>query len=133
MLNRNNLVVLLLIALWLGTWAVKTGRINLPSVEPAVVDRVTYVYEKDQGGVPPAVAVALMELNAAGSIVATEFEDDTVDGDGEVPEQYKIASGAATTIPCVVAQDGAVVVRVVPIDPAVPFAELKTIVLEAAK
>lgn len=68
------------------------------------VTAVTYVYEKDKGLVPKGVAKALQELNDGGSIVATEFEEDTVDGDGNVPDQYKAALTAAKEagIPCLV-------------------------------
>jgi len=59
------------------------------------IDRVTYVYEKDANPVPPGVAVALATINEGGEIIATEFEDDTVDGTGETPDQYKVALAAA--------------------------------------
>ena len=55
-----------------------------------VASRVTYVYEKDVNPVPPAVAAALNELNANGW-TASEFEEDTRDGTGQVPDQYAVA------------------------------------------
>jgi hypothetical protein len=58
----------------------------VPVVEPKV-DRVVYVYEQRSGSVPPTVAAGLDKLNRAG-IEATPFEDDSTDGDGDVPEQY---------------------------------------------
>jgi hypothetical protein len=53
--------------------------------------RVTYVWEKDQAAIPQAVQVALQQLNADGSVVATDVEQDVTDGDGDVPDQYKTA------------------------------------------
>jgi hypothetical protein len=60
-----------------------------PVVVPEVVkpDRVVYVYEQRDGSIPPAVAAGLDKLNRAG-IDASPFEDDSTDGDGDVPEQY---------------------------------------------
>lgn len=62
---------------------------NPPSTRK--VRRITYVYEKDQNQVPKPVAAALQAINADGSVVATEFEEDSVDGTGETPDQYKKA------------------------------------------
>jgi hypothetical protein len=78
------------------------------------VTRVTYVYEKDHNNVPRPVSLALQQLNAGGSIVAAEFEEDTVDGTGEVPDQFKIALAEArkTGLPSLVVQAGDSVVRV---------------------
>ena len=78
-----------------------------PAVEVATPVKATYVYEKDANPVPPGVAAALQKLNAEKKIVATEFEEDTVDGTGEVPAQYKSTLDAAkqTGIPCLVVQD----------------------------
>ena len=53
-----------------------------------------YIYEKDQGGIPAAVSAALSKLNATG-LRATTFEEDTVDGSGSVPEQYRVPLEAA--------------------------------------
>jgi hypothetical protein len=61
---------------------------------PATITAVVYVYEKDTGAVPSGVRVALDKLNRSG-ILATEFEDDTTDGDDDVPLQYQIALNAA--------------------------------------
>lgn len=83
---------------------------------PARIDRVTYVWEKDSGPLPRPVSAALQSINAAGSgVVATEFEDDSTDGEGEVPEQYRIALAAARKagLPAVVYQSGVNVVTVV--------------------
>jgi hypothetical protein len=88
---------------------------NIPNVIPSIkADRVVYVYEKDSGGIPSGVAAGLSKLNAAG-IVATAFEEDTTDGSGETPEQYKLAKEAATKagLPALVVQAGGTVLRVV--------------------
>ncbi len=73
-------------------------------------DRVTYVYEKDDGTPPPAVAKAIDTLHRQG-ITATIFEEDTTDGTGQTPDQYKIALDAArkSGLPSLVVQAGPVV------------------------
>lgn len=80
---------------------------------PAKVDRVTFVYEKDDHAIPSGVQVGLSTLNQRG-ILATIFEQDTVDGSGETPEQYKVALKAAKDagLPSAVAQAGAKVTKV---------------------
>lgn len=121
-MTRNPIVgiILLLLAAWVyasgGTMALPS--IPWPSVPsiiaPANVTAVTYIYEKDAGGIPPAVSAALGELNAAG-IRATTFEEDTLDASGQVPEQYKLALPAAREagLPSLVVMSGETVVRVV--------------------
>ena len=75
---------------------------------------VIYLYEKDQGGVPAPVSAALSKLNATG-IRATTFEEDTVDGSGSVPDQYKIPLEAAQKagLPALVVMAGDTVKSVV--------------------
>lgn len=63
-------------------------------VEPVKPDRVVYVYEQRDGSIPPGVQAGLNQLNRQG-IEATPFEQNTTDGTGEVPEQYKLALAAA--------------------------------------
>lgn len=95
---------------------------------PAKVTAAVYVYEKDDTAVPSAVRAAFSTLNKGG-IVATEFEEDTVDGSGEVPDQYKVplAAAKATGLPALVVTAGDKVVRTVK-DP-----KTAAQVLEAAK
>ena len=73
------------------------------------VDRVTYVYEKDEGAVPPPIQYALGELNKL-KIVATAFEIDSTTGLDSVPAQDRIAVEAAKKpeagLPCLVVQAG---------------------------
>lgn len=77
-------------------WAAQGGD-GIPSFTPApTATAVTYVYEKDNGKVPPAVVSALNELNRGGALDASIFEEDTRDGDGDVPDQYKAPLAAAT-------------------------------------
>lgn len=75
---------------------------------------VTYVYEKDQGGVPAAVSAGLSELNTA-TLRATTFEEDTTDADGDTPDQYQAALKAAKEagLPALVVTAGATVLRVI--------------------
>jgi hypothetical protein len=96
-------------------------------VVPAKPTKVTYVHEKDQGGVPSGVRVALDKLNRQG-IVATEFEDDTTNANQQVPAQYKIAKAEADKAgtPVLVVQSGDVVLRVVKV-------KTEAEVMEAAK
>ena len=96
--------------------------LTLPGVEWGRVDTsgsataAVYVYEKDDGGVPAYVTVAVNKLNRERKVVATLLEDDTTDGDGDVPEQYRAALDAARKagLPAVVALAGRTVIRVTP-------------------
>lgn len=85
---------------------------------PVIVSPATaavYVYEKNDGPIPPGVASGIDKLNREKSVIASLFEDDTVDGDGDVPDQYKPALEAAkqSSIPSLVVLSGTSVVRVV--------------------
>jgi hypothetical protein len=75
----------------------------------------TYVYEKDDTAIPVGVSTGLNRLNREKNIRATLFEDDTVDGDGDVPDQYKVALEAAIKagLPAFVVQAGDTVLTVV--------------------
>lgn len=94
-----------------------------PTIPPPLTTKLTraiYVYEKDQGAVPPQVAGALNAINKqalrdGSGFVATEFEEDTLDGTGQVPDQFKIAKETASKagLPCLVVLAGDKIVRVV--------------------
>lgn len=86
----------------------------IPGVPSVKVDRVTYVYEKNDTIIPRPVSLALVKLNEQG-IIATEFEVDTVNGTDDVPTQYVRAKQAGTDagLPCLVVQSGDNVVRTV--------------------
>ena len=78
-------------------------------------DAVTYVFEKDDtGAVPSEVASGLAKLNAKG-ILATSFEQDTIDGTGETPEQYKVSLAAAKSagLPSLISTAGKRVLKVI--------------------
>lgn len=86
-----------------------------PPVTPMRIDRVTYVYEKDNNIAPKPVAYALHRLNTEyENVIATQFEDDSTDGDDDIPDQYKIALEAAKKagLPALVIQAGPTVVKV---------------------
>jgi len=86
----------------------------VPPVDPDTkVTTVTYVYEKDETAIPSAVHAALNRLNRERGIVATVFEQNTFDGDDQVPDQYAAALAAAKEkgLPCAVALAGDKVVR----------------------
>jgi hypothetical protein len=88
--------------------------------KPPVVDpttkptAATYVYEKDQGGVPSAVMSGLNRLNREKKVLATVFERDSTDG-SEVPEQYKIPLAEANKagLPALVITSGSTVLKVI--------------------
>lgn len=84
-------------------------------VSPSTVTAAVYVYEKDDGPIPPGVAAGIDRLNRERKIVASLFEDDTVDGTGETPDQYKPALAAAKSkcIPSLVVLAGTNAIKVV--------------------
>lgn len=75
----------------------------------------TYVWEKDKGGIPAGVMSGLNKLNVEKKILATEFEEDTKDGTGETPEQYKVPLAAAKDagVPALVVTANTKVLKVV--------------------
>lgn len=99
--------LLLLIALSQGGGGVLPG--------PSGVTAVVYVYEKDQHAVPSAVMAGLNRLNREKKITATIFDRDTVDGTGQVPDQYKapLAAAVDSGVPSLVAMAGETVRKVV--------------------
>ncbi len=87
-------------------------------VDPTTkVTAITYVYEKDQGGVPPAVMSGFNSVNRNSNytIVATAFEQNSTDGTGEVPEQYKAPYVKAKEVglPSLIVTAGSTVLRFV--------------------
>ena len=105
-------VALLLAALWL-TFG-QTGGCTLPTPFTPKVTAATYVYEKGDTPIPSPVLAAIDKLNRLG-ILATTFEQDTKDGTGDVPEQYKAARTAAMNVglPALVVVAGEKVLRTV--------------------
>lgn len=99
-----------------------------PKVPVVKADAATYVYEKDANPVPAPVRSALNTLNRQG-IKANEFEQDTKDGTGDVPEQFKVPLVAAKEagLPALVVTGEGKVIRTV----KAPTTEQQ--VLEAAK
>lgn len=83
-----------------------------PSFSSKITDAV-YIYEKDSGSVPPAILAGLSELNKKG-VLATTFEQDTLDGSQQVPDQYRVALEAAKKegLPALVFSSSGRVVRV---------------------
>jgi hypothetical protein len=79
------------------------------------VTAVTYIYEKDDTAIPSPVEAGLNRINRELKVPATVFEQDTTDGTGETPEQYKIPLAAAKSagLPSLVVTAGKVVKRVV--------------------
>ena len=101
------LVVLLVLV------TLRSGGGGIISPHSGKVTQATYIYEKDESVPPRDVQAALRDLNANG-ILAAAIDDDVVNGDGDVPEQYKIAlAAAAGKIPCLVVQAGDKVLKVI--------------------
>ena len=124
----NPLVSLVLLGLAAALLFGDGGGCSLPSIiAPAKVTAVTYVHD-EKAVLPSGVMAALNELNATG-IMATSYPDDATDGDGDVPDQYKIALPAARTsgVPSLVVQAGDKVLR------TLKAPTTKAEVLEAAK
>ena len=108
---------LFIAALLLGGWHALGGTLpSIPSIVAPVpkVSAVVYVFEKDDTAVPNPVKSAINTLNRHG-IVSTLFEDDVVDGTGQVPAQYASALEAArkSGLPCLVVLANGSVLRVV--------------------
>ena len=88
---------------------------GVPSIVGPTATAATYVYEKDTNAVPPGVLAGLNRLNREKKITASVFEEDTRDGSGEVPDQFKAALTAATSagLPALVVTGGDSVLNVV--------------------
>lgn len=95
------------------------------------VTGVTFIYEKDNGGIPNHVSTALNKINRESNyaITATIFEDDSTTGGGNVPAQYKAAYEAAKKegLPVLVVTAGDKVLR------SVKAPKTEAEILEAAK
>lgn len=107
---------LFLAVVGVGLWLSFGGKLP-DTIAPAPVNKVsavTFIFEKDDSPIPPPVLAALNALNRRG-IVATTFDDDTVDGSGEIPAQYKIPLEEARKagLPTLVVMAGESVVKVV--------------------
>lgn len=78
------------------------------------VTAAVYVYEKDSSAVPSGVMVGINRLNREKGIVATLFEDDSTDGSGDVPDQYREPLRAAREagLPSLVMMSGSKVAKV---------------------
>ena len=78
--------------------------------DPNELDQAIYLYEKDEGPIPPGVMAALAKANeeSEGELIAVPFEEDQRDGDGDVPERYAVAyeAGMKFKRPCLVLVSG---------------------------
>lgn len=108
MLNRNNLIVLLLIALWVGTWAVKTDRIDLPWVttDQAAVSVVAFVMDNDAPDIrfESEVDMAIAELRV--DLPSVVKIDETPESVTAIQQGAAIVDAArAAGIPAIVTLD----------------------------
>lgn len=99
-----------------------------PPPPPSTATAATYIYEKDKTVPPTPVLVALDKLNREKKIIANTFDQDTVDGTGQTPDQYKVSLPAAVAagLPALVVMSGDVVLRVVK-DPRTTEAVLEAV------
>lgn len=88
---------------------------KVPQIVVTKATAAVYVYEKDNTGIPVAVAVGIDRLNRERQIVATMCEADAKDGTGQVPEQYALAIAEAKNagLPALVVLSGSSVNKVV--------------------
>ncbi len=95
-------------------WRPGLPSILSPAKTPAVA-RVTYVYEKDATTISAPIMAGLNRLNRERGIVATAIDADVLDGNGEMPDQYRKAIPAAIEagLPVVVVESVDKVLRVV--------------------
>jgi len=86
-----------------------------PPPPPSTATAATYIYDKDKTAVPTQVRSAINKINLEKKIVATEFEDSTIDNTGQTPEQYKaaLAFARAAGLPALVVTSGNNLLRVV--------------------
>jgi hypothetical protein len=107
--TRNDKIAVGLLAVIL---VLHVGRSHVGRLAPQPTAAV-YVYEKDEGTPPAAILAGLDQLNRRG-LTATTFEDDSINGRGEIPRQYKSAVPAARTagLPALVLLAGDRVLRV---------------------
>jgi hypothetical protein len=98
-----------------GLMLLNGGKLPVPTVRPQKATAVTYVYEKDVTAVPVPVLVAINRLNREKKVVASHFEEDTTDGDEQVPDQYRVPLKAAQDagLPSLVVTAGEKVLKVV--------------------
>jgi hypothetical protein len=99
----------------LEEFVAELGSLPPPPGPDSPATAATYIYEKDNTAIPVGVSTGLNRLNREKNIRATLFEEDTVDGDGDVPDQYKVPLEAATKagLPSLVVTNGSAVVNVV--------------------
>jgi hypothetical protein len=98
-----------------GIFSMFKGGGLLPSIVSTPATAATYVYEKDDTAIPNGVTAGINRLNRETKIVASIYEDDTTDGMGEVPAQFKAAHTAAKEagLPAFVVTGGDKVLEVV--------------------
>jgi len=108
--QRRDTIVVLILAL-LVVHAVRNGGGGVLSSSATAA---VYVYEKDDGAIPAGVLTAFDKLNRQ-NIRATSFEEDTKDGTGDTPDQYKVPLAAASEkgLPAMAVMGGDHILRVV--------------------
>lgn len=94
-MNRNLNLILVGTGLILLALAFSGGA---SVIAPQTATAAVWVFEKDQGEPPPGIMAVLDRLNRERGIKATKFEVNTVDGDGETPDQYKVPHAAAEEV-----------------------------------
>ena len=114
MLNRNNAIVLLLIALWVGTWAVKTDRIDLPWVESNTATEATIVWSLSAPPVPTHLQAELRDMGSETLTVGMlEESAEATDPEENAAMQAVINAGRAEGLPAFVRSRGVEIVQAV--------------------
>ena len=100
-------IALFFLMLWLLIYGGQIPGCTIPGIPSQKATAATYTIDDKKHSVPPPVAAALNTLNRRG-IVATVDEVDTLDGQGEVPDQYKVSRPAAVAagLPALVVMGG---------------------------
>lgn len=111
--NDNSLFWLIAIGL-LVWWLSQQPTPGTPSSPEVKVTEVHLIYEKDDSAIPSAVAGAITKLNRLG-IDANMWDDDVVDGTGEIPDNHKVPLDEAKKVglPALVVMAGDKVHKVV--------------------
>ena len=100
-------VAVLFLLLWLAIYGGQIPGCTIPGIPSQKATAATYTIDDKKHSVPPPVAAALNTLNRRG-IVATVDEVDTLDGQGEIPDQYRVSRPAAVAagLPALVVMGG---------------------------
>ena len=114
MLTRNNAIVLLLMALWVGTWAVQTDRVQLPWVESNTATEATIVWSLSGPPVPTHLQAELRDMGSETLTVGMlEESAEATDPEENAAMQAVIKAGRDAGLPAFVRSRGVDIVQAV--------------------